>query len=116
MKVIIDWVANHTAWDHHWTIDHPEFYSKDEKGVFKPPVKDWEDVIHLNYENPELWDEMIGQMAFWLKETDIDGFRCDMAHLVPTVFWNEARKRLDKIKPVYMLAESQNHDLAGICL
>ena len=111
MKVIIDWVANHTAWDHHWTIDHPEFYSKDEKGIFKPPVEDWEDVIHLNYENPELWDEMIGQMAFWLKETGIDGFRCDMAHLVPTVFWNEARKRLDKIKPVYMLAESQNHDL-----
>jgi len=111
MKVIIDWVANHTAWDHHWTIEHPDFYSIDENGVFKPPVEDWEDVIHLNFENPDLWDEMIDQMSFWLKETDIDGFRCDMAHLVQTPFWNEARKRLDKIKPVYMLAESENHDL-----
>ncbi len=111
MKVIIDWVANHTAWDHHWTIEHPEYYSKDQKGNFKPPVDDWEDVIHLNYENPDLWEEMIRQMEYWLREVDIDGFRCDMAHLVPTVFWNEARKRLDKIKAVYMLAESQNHDL-----
>jgi len=111
MRVIIDWVANHTAWDHHWTIDHPEYYSKDKKGVFKPPVEDWEDVIHLNYKNPDLWDEMISEMSFWLKEADIDGFRCDMAHLVQTPFWNEARKQLDKIKPIYMLAESQNHDL-----
>jgi len=111
MKVIIDWVANHTAWDHHWTIDHPEFYSKDNKGNFKAPVPDWEDVIHLDYGNPKLWDEMIGQMAYWLKETNIDGFRCDMAHLVPTLFWNRTRHELDKIKPVFMLAESENHDL-----
>ncbi len=111
MKVIIDWVANHTAWDHHWTKDHPEFYTKDDKGGFKAPVEDWEDVIHLDYGNPDLWDEMIGEMSFWLKETSIDGFRCDMAHLVPTLFWNRARRDLDKIKPVYMLAESENHDL-----
>ncbi|MCF8379138.1 MAG: alpha-amylase [Bacteroidales bacterium] len=111
MKVIIDWVANHTAWDHHWTIDHPEFYSKDKEGNFKAPVEDWEDVIHLDYGNADLWDEMIKQMSFWLKETDIDGFRCDMAHLVPTLFWNRARRDLDKIKPVYMLAESENFDL-----
>ena len=111
MKVIIDWVANHTAWDHHWTKDHPEFYTKDENGNFKAPVEDWEDVIHLDYGNPDLWDEMINEMSFWLKETDIDGFRCDMAHLVPTLFWNRARRDLDKIKPIYMLAESENHDL-----
>ncbi|MEZ5082497.1 MAG: alpha-amylase family glycosyl hydrolase [Bacteroidales bacterium] len=111
MKIIIDWVANHTAWDHHWTKDHPEFYTKDESGHFKAPVEDWEDVIHLDYGNPALWDEMINQMSFWLKETDIDGFRCDMAHLVPTLFWNRVRRDLDRIKPVYMLAESQNHDL-----
>jgi len=111
MRVIIDWVANHTAWDHHWTKDHPAFYTKDEKGGFKAPVEDWEDVIHLDYGNPDLWDEMINQMSFWIKETDIDGFRCDMAHLVPTLFWNRARRDLDKIKPVYMLAESENHDL-----
>jgi len=111
MKVIIDWVANHTAWDHHWTKDHPEFYSKDEKGDFKAPVKDWEDVIHLDYGNPALWDTMISEMDFWLSETNIDGFRCDMAHLVPTLFWNRARWMLQKTKDIFMLAESENHDL-----
>ena len=111
IKVIIDWVANHTAWDHHWTKEHPEFYTKDEEGNFKAPVEDWEDVIHLDYGNPALWDEMIKQMQFWITECNIDGFRCDMAHLAPTLFWNHARCELDKVKPVFMLAESENHDL-----
>lgn len=111
MKVIIDWVANHTAWDHVWTKDHPEFYTKDEQGGFRAPVPEWEDVIHLDYGNANLWDAMIEDMAFWLKEADVDGFRCDMAHLVPTLFWNRARRDLDRIKPVYMLAESENFDL-----
>ena len=111
MKVIIDWVANHTAWDHHWTVDHPEYYDRDDNGVFQPPVKDWEDVIHLDYGNPDLWDTMIDAMKFWINETGIDGFRCDMAHLVPTLFWNRARRDLDAIKPVYLLAESENYDL-----
>ena len=111
MYVIIDWVANHTAWDHHWTKDHPDFYTKDEQGNFKAPFPEWEDVIHLNYNNPELWDKMIGQMEFWIRETDIDGFRCDMAHLVPILFWNKARLELEKVKPLFMLAESENYDL-----
>jgi 1,4-alpha-glucan branching enzyme len=111
MRVIIDWVANHTAWDHHWTVDHPEFYTKDEKGSFKAPVEDWEDVIHLDYGNPDLWEAMIDSMKFWITETGIDGFRCDMAHLVPTLFWNRVRRDLDSLKPVYMLAESENFDL-----
>ena len=111
MKLILDWVANHTAWDHHWTKDHPDFYKKDNEGNFKAPFPEWEDVIHLDYGNPDLWDEMIGDMIFWLKEADVDGFRCDMAHLVPTLFWNKARRELNRIKPVFMLAESENHDL-----
>jgi glycosidase len=111
MYVIIDWVANHTSWDHHWTKGFPDFYDQDEHGNFKPPFPEWEDVIHLNYNNPALWREMISQMEFWIRETNIDGFRCDMAHLVPTVFWNHARYQLDKIKPMFMLAESENHDL-----
>jgi len=109
--VIIDWVANHTAWDHHWTKDHPDFYTKNEDENFKPPFPEWEDVIDLDYNNPVLWDEMITQMQFWITECNIDGFRCDMAHLVPTLFWNHARCELDKTKPVFMLAESENHDL-----
>ncbi len=111
MKVILDWVANHTAWDHRWTDEHPEFYHRDENGGFKAPNPDWEDVIHLDYGNPGLWDAMIADMVFWIEETGVDGFRCDMAHLVPTLFWNHARRELDTVKPVFMLAESENHDL-----
>jgi len=111
MKVIIDWVANHTAWDHHWTFDNPDFYDRNENGDFLPPNPEWTDVIHLNYANPALWSEMISQMEFWIREADVDGFRCDMAHLVTTHFWNHARYHLDKVKPVFMLAETENHDL-----
>ncbi|MEJ5266814.1 MAG: alpha-amylase family glycosyl hydrolase [Bacteroidales bacterium] len=107
MYVILDWVANHTAWDHYWTKYKPEFYSKDKNGNFIPPVEDWEDVIDLNYDNHELWDSMIGAMKYWLIEANIDGFRCDVAEMVPTEFWNEARKQLDQIKPVFMLAEAE---------
>lgn len=105
MYVIIDWVANHTAWDHQWTKTHPEFYNKDDKGNFIPPVDDWSDVIDLNYENKALWSEMINALKFWVTECDIDGYRCDVAGMVPIEFWIEAREQLDKIKPVFMLAE-----------
>jgi glycosidase len=111
MYVIIDWVANHTSWDHLWTKSHPDFYDLDDKGDFKPPFPEWEDVIHLNYNNPALWDAMIGEMKFWLEQTGIDGFRSDMAHLVPTYFWNRARFELTKSKELFFLAESENHDL-----
>ncbi|MBI4645460.1 MAG: alpha-amylase [Bacteroidia bacterium] len=107
MYVIIDWVANHSAWDNIWTIGHPEFFNKDSEGNFIPPVPDWTDVIDFNYENKALWDTMINAMKFWIKETDIDGFRCDVAEMVTTEFWNKARCELDKVKPVLMLAEAE---------
>lgn len=106
-KVIIDWVANHTSWDHVWTVEHPDFYSKDESGQFRPPYPDWADVIHLNYENKALRSKMIDAMKYWINETGIDGFRCDMAHLVPLDFWIEARKELDAVKPLLWLAETE---------
>lgn len=115
MYVILDWVANHTSWDHVWTETNPEFYTKDSLGNFIPPVEDWGDVIDLNYDNQELHTAMINDMAFWITETDIDGFRCDVAEMVPTEFWNESREALDKIKPVFMLAEAEqpeHHDSA----
>uniref|UniRef100_A0A832DIC4 Alpha-amylase n=1 Tax=Ignavibacterium album TaxID=591197 RepID=A0A832DIC4_9BACT len=105
MYVIIDWVANHTAWDHKWTKTHPEFYNKNDEGNFIPPVDDWSDVIDLNYDNKQLWKEMINALKFWVTECDIDGYRCDVAGMVPIDFWIEARKELDDIKPVFMLAE-----------
>ncbi len=107
MYVIIDWVANHTAWDNVWVSEHPEFYTKDSLGNFVPPVADWHDVIDLNYDNKELWKYMIDAMKYWVKECDIDGFRCDVAGMVPIDFWISARTELDKVKKVFMLAEAE---------
>jgi cyclomaltodextrinase / maltogenic alpha-amylase / neopullulanase len=107
MKVIIDWVANHTAWDHPWTISNPEWYTKNDQGEFIPPVDDWSDVIDLNFENADLREAMIDALEYWVREFDIDGYRCDVADMVPIDFWETARARLDAIKPVFMLAEAE---------
>ena len=111
MKVIIDWVANHTAWDHVWTESNPEYYTLTEDGDFQPPVADWEDVIDLNYENQEMRNEMIDALKYWVAEFDIDGYRCDVAEMVPMDFWNKVRDELDQIKPVFMLAEGEDPEL-----
>ena len=111
MKVIIDWVANHTAWDHDWAKSHPEYYLLDDKGNFVPPVPDWHDVIKLDYRNQQLRAAMIAAMKYWVTEYDIDGFRCDVAGMVPVDFWNEARADLDQVKPVFMLAEAFEPEL-----
>ena len=105
MYVIIDWIANHTAWDNEWMTTHPEFYTKDSLGNVIPPVPDWQDVADLNYDNQELRKEMIDALKFWVKECDIDGYRCDVAGMVPIDFWIDARTELEKIKKVFMLAE-----------
>lgn len=105
-KVIIDWVANHTGWDHRWTTEHPEFYRKNHNGDFFDQ-HGWEDVIDLNYDVAELHIAMINAMKFWIEECNIDGFRCDMAMLVPLTFWKKARTELDKLKPLFWLAECE---------
>jgi glycosidase len=106
MKVIIDWVANHTGYDHQWTVKYPGWYRKDEQGNFMG-LYGWVDVIDLNYEIPELRLEMIQAMKYWIKEFDIDGFRCDMARTVPIDFWIEARGECDELKPLFWLAECE---------
>ncbi len=110
MKIIIDWVANHTAWDHAWVTEHPEWYDKDADGNMYAP-HGWADVVQLDFDNQDLRMAMIEEMKYWLVEADIDGFRCDVAGEVPTEFWDQARVELDKVKPVFMLAEAEKDEL-----
>ena len=104
--VILDWVANHTGWDNPWIFDHPEWYTQDSTGNIIYP-SDWTDVADLNYDNAGMRAAMIDALKFWVEEADIDGYRCDVAADVPTDFWNDARFELDRIKPVFMLAEAE---------
>jgi glycosidase len=112
MRVLLDWVANHTAWDCNLVDEHPEWYARDWKGEFRPtPWVDWPDVLDLDYRHPELRSYMIGAMKQWVTEADVDGFRCDVAGFVPADFWEQARAELGAVKPVFMLAEADARDL-----
>ena len=111
MKVILDWVANHTAWDNAWVTEHPEWYTTDSTGKMLPPVADWADVVDLNYDNAEMREEMIQSLEFWLREADVDGYRCDVAEMVPLDFWVDARARIDSVKPNFFLAEGEPAEL-----
>ncbi|HNX86188.1 MAG TPA: alpha-amylase family glycosyl hydrolase, partial [Bacteroidales bacterium] len=107
MKVIIDWVANHTSWDNEMLTDHPDWYKKDSTGKVIPPVADWTDAAALDYTQEGLRKYMIKALEFWIREADIDGYRCDVAGMLPVDFWNQAIPDLKKIKPVFMLAEEE---------
>lgn len=111
MKVILDWVANHTGWDSKWIEEHPGWYNKDEDGEIIAPF-DWTDVADLKYDdNPELHEAMTDALKYWVTEFDVDGYRCDVAGMVPVEFWDNARVALDEIKPVFMLAEAEDAPL-----
>ena len=112
MYVILDWVANHTAWDNQLRFDHPDWYDKDYNGNFRPtPWWDWSDIIDLDYDRPDVRKYMTEAMKYWVQEVGIDGYRCDVAGFVPVEFWNNVRRELDEIKPVFMLAEWESRDL-----
>ncbi|WP_457615711.1 alpha-amylase family glycosyl hydrolase [Lutibacter sp.] len=112
MFVILDWVANHTGWDHIWIKEHPEYYTKNEKGEITHTVgTDWFDVADLNYDNKEMRAEMLADMKYWIKEAAIDGFRCDVAGMVPLDFWEHTVAELKKEKPIFMLAEAWEPEL-----
>lgn len=111
MKLILDWVPNHTAWDHAWVEQHPEYYTRDAAGSMQVPrgedgnPTDWTDVAELDYDHPELRQAMISDMRYWLETYDIDGFRVDVAGMVPHAFWREAIPQLRAVKPILLLAE-----------
>ncbi|MGV3529364.1 MAG: alpha-amylase family glycosyl hydrolase [Flavisolibacter sp.] len=103
--VILDWVANHTGWDHVWTEQHPDWYKKDEyTGDFKR-ASGMDDIIELDFDNADMRGAMIDAMAFWVKETNIDGFRCDLAFWVRLDFWQQAKADLKNLKPLFWLGE-----------
>ncbi len=112
MHVILDWVANHTAWDNALITEHPDWYARDWKGDMHPtPWWDWSDIVNLDYSKPGLRKYMTEALKYWVRDVGIDGYRCDVAGFVPVDFWNNARKELDSIKPVFMLAEWESRDL-----
>lgn len=106
LRVIIDWVPNHSSWDNKLVTTHPEWYAKDSTGKMFSPF-DWTDVVKFDYNVPEMREYMLDAMKYWIREYDIDGYRCDVAGEVPMDFWDNTRKELDKIKPVFMLAEAE---------
>ena len=106
MYLIIDWVTNHTGYDHTWAKEHSDWYKKDESGNFYD-AHGWVDVIDLNYDNANMRAEMIKSMEYWINECDIDGFRCDMAHLVRLDFWMQAKQHCEALKKLIWLAESE---------
>ena len=111
MKVILDWVANHTSHDAVWTKEHKDWYATDSLGNIVSPY-DWTDVAKLDYNNKDMREAMKQAMIFWLKETDIDGFRCDVAYEVPTDFWETTAIALKEVKPdIFMLAEAAKPEL-----
>lgn len=112
MYVILDWVANHSSWDNELVKKHPEWYTKSRDGKFQStPWRDYDDIIDFDYSQPGLRKYMTDALKFWVKEYDIDGYRCDVASFVPIDFWENVRTELDAIKPVFMLAEAEDKEL-----
>ena len=115
MKIILDWVPNHTGWDHHWIKSNPEFYQKDSMGNITDPVNEhglshgWEDVAALDYKNPAMRDAIIADLIYWVKEHKIDGYRMDIAFGPPHDFWKQFSDTIRKVKPdIYLLAEAED--------
>lgn len=112
MHVLLDWVGNHTAWDNPLTKLHPDYYMKDAEGHFVPPTgTDWTDVIQLDFESEGLLEYQIMAMRYWVEEFGVDGYRCDFAIGVPTVFWNQLSAALLESDPdLFLLAEAEESD------
>jgi alpha-amylase len=123
MYVILDWVPGHTGWDHVWIKEHSDFYLKNKKGEIIDPIDfrtgksfGWTDVADLNYNNMEMREALRQAMIYWVKETQIDGFRIDQAYAVPQEFYDKTFEELKAIKPVFLLAETDIYHPGGLGL
>jgi glycosidase len=114
MKVILDWVPDHTSWDNVWVTEHPDYYVRTDSGALTVPrdpqghPTDWTDVVQLDYRNSALRAAMISVLRHWLVDFDLDGFRQDVAHFIPPDFWREANTALRAAvpRPILLLAEA----------
>lgn len=113
MEIWIDWVANHTAWDHEWVSSHLDYYAE-RNGERPYSPENWTDVVQLDYNNADMRLAMIDAMEYWVREFNIDGYRCDAATYVPLSFWREARTKVDKIKKITWLCEGDNADYMSV--
>ena len=118
MYLILDWVPNHTGWDHTWIQTNPEYYTQNDEGEIIDPINPdtgeswgWADVADLNYDNQKMRQDMISDMLYWVKEEGVDGFRCDVASAVPLDFWQDAIAKIRAEKDVFMLAEAEEPNL-----
>jgi cyclomaltodextrinase len=112
MKIILDFIPNHGSNDNVLMKEHPDWFMQDKTGKFTREVADWSDVADFNYENPELRNYMIETMIYWIENFDIDGYRCDVAGMVPYDFWEDAIPRLRTVKPdIYLLAEWEDPEI-----
>lgn len=113
MHVLLDWVGNHSSWDHHWVESQPQWYEQRNDTISHPYYEssptDWTDVAELNYDIEPLRSTMIESMKFWLRSADVDGFRCHAADHIPDAFWTEARPALEKAKQLFMLADAEGN-------
>jgi len=115
MKVILDWVPNHTGWDHKWITSHPDYYTKDSTGMITDPINaetgeswGWTDVADLNYDNLQMRQQMIDDLLYWVDEHGIDGYRFDVSHGVPMDFWEVVTPTLMEANPdLFLLSESE---------
>mgnify|MGYP003294192536 CR=1 FL=1 len=113
MKVILDWVGNHTSWDNPWITEHPEWYTQEKGEIISPKGMGWNDVADLNYNSTEMRSAMKDAMMFWVETADVDGFRCDYTDGVPTDFWKDAISELRKKKEMIMLGGSSDSKYYG---
>ena len=112
MYVILDWVANHSAWDNALVTEHPEWYTTTPEGeMTAPPGTDWYDTVDFDYSQAGLREYMTGSLVYWVREFGVDGYRADVAGFVPLDFWENVRRELNAVKPVFMLAEWETRDL-----
>lgn len=113
IEIYMDWVANHTSWDHLWITEHLDYYSS-LHGQQPYSPNGWNDVAQLNYDNPQMREAMIDAMKYWVQNFAIDGYRCDAVAFVPLDFWKQAKTQVDAVRKISWLAEGDQLEYMSV--